>query len=452
MSRFRIETQGNSTFLGYILQDGEKIDEFDYGMMRNNSIKGLLPAVFSEVNGQCTIKYNITSKVTLERFLDGEITKETFLIILKKFQQIFQDMQEYMLTTDHLCLEYDNIFIDMHKLDVSMILLPVSWNQETQDIKHFFRTLFFRVRYKKDEDIRYIIQLVNYLNSQYAFSLEQFGKMLEDVQASSGSKVSVREEIEINRPILRQPAAQSPMDIPERSNGKEEESNKKRGFFRSKDKGESKKIQRNSNLKDEKGKRGKTQEPIAPGFRIPGVEEDLTERSTASESREQVGDKTDKKRKGFSLLGNRKKEASNQGKMEVPSVNVVSFPSEAPMPGYVLDKQGRMTIGRESQKPDPNAVSYLIRTKTGEKIILNDSVLRIGRNKKYVDYCIENNQTIGRSHADIVKTSEGYKIIDNNSKNHTYVENVIVSSDEPVILKHGDRIVLSNEEFIFYLY
>ena len=47
LDRFKVETQGINTFLCYSLRKEEELDEFDYGMMRNNSIKGLMPVVFS---------------------------------------------------------------------------------------------------------------------------------------------------------------------------------------------------------------------------------------------------------------------------------------------------------------------------------------------------------------------------------------------------------------------
>ena len=454
LDRFKVETQGINTFLCYSLRKEEELDEFDYGMMRNNSIKGLMPVVFSEVDVERIIKYNITSKVTLERFLDGEISRNHFILILKNLQEAFVNLKEYMLSTDHLFLEYSHIFVDMNKMNIYMVYLPVQFDQEKKDFKQFFRDLIFRVRYRKDEDIRYIIELVNYLNLQPIFSLEKFGKILNDIQEENTGINSDKKEIKLKTESSRQQFLEKKLDQDQNDDGlavtdEEEDSNKKRNFFRPKEDKETERKQRKT------AKNKKTSKGSAAGFRIPGMEVPVSEEFDDSEDLEEKAESTDKKKRVFSLFGGRKKEDAEPAEQgdgnsqhEERKKNSSSYFEQE----YEIDEEGRLVINKKQFGSEYQQSPYLVRIKTGEKIMLNDSVLKIGRNRKYVDYCIENNSTIGRSHADIIKTPEGYKIIDNNSKNHTYVENAIVQSDEPVVLKHGDRIVLSDEEFKFYMY
>lgn len=92
---------------------------------------------------------------------------------------------------------------------------------------------------------------------------------------------------------------------------------------------------------------------------------------------------------------------------------------------------------------------YLTRVKTGERIIINKPVFRIGKEKSYVDYFIADNTAISRSHCNIHSENGEYYIEDTNSTNHTYVNGNIINSNAKVKLSNGDRVRLANEDFTF---
>jgi hypothetical protein len=108
------------------------------------------------------------------------------------------------------------------------------------------------------------------------------------------------------------------------------------------------------------------------------------------------------------------------------------------------------TVLTETYDKPVAATPYLVRTKNDEKIAIIGETLRIGKDRGYVDYAITDNSTISRSHAVIRKTSNGYVIADTNSTNHTYVDEIMASSNCDIPLEHGARIKLSDEEFVFY--
>ncbi|MBR2626908.1 MAG: FHA domain-containing protein [Peptococcaceae bacterium] len=100
------------------------------------------------------------------------------------------------------------------------------------------------------------------------------------------------------------------------------------------------------------------------------------------------------------------------------------------------------------QAPQP----YLMRVKNNERIPLDKPVFRIGKERSYVDYFVGDNTAVSRSHANIVTKEEQYLIVDTNSTNHTFVNGVMIQSNQAVEIFHGDKIRLANEEFEFYLY
>lgn len=91
----------------------------------------------------------------------------------------------------------------------------------------------------------------------------------------------------------------------------------------------------------------------------------------------------------------------------------------------------------------------LYRLLTNEVISINKPVFRIGKERSYSDYFVANNDKVSRSHADIITRSGRYYIVDLNSKNGTYINDVPVPVQQEVEIHFGDRIRLANDEFEF---
>lgn len=110
-----------------------------------------------------------------------------------------------------------------------------------------------------------------------------------------------------------------------------------------------------------------------------------------------------------------------------------------------LELKRRITLSELPSTP------YLVRKKTGERIPVNKNSFKIGKDENSVDYCIRNNPTVSRSHADIVKKQDGYYIVDRGSLNHTFLNGRVVDPKRARKLKKGDLIQIANEIFTFHL-
>ena len=91
----------------------------------------------------------------------------------------------------------------------------------------------------------------------------------------------------------------------------------------------------------------------------------------------------------------------------------------------------------------------LLRVSTDETISVNKPVFRIGKERSYVDYFVTNNNAVSRSHADIITRETGYYVLDLNSKNRTYINNVPLEVQVETHINDGDTLRLGNEVFIF---
>lgn len=107
-------------------------------------------------------------------------------------------------------------------------------------------------------------------------------------------------------------------------------------------------------------------------------------------------------------------------------------------------KAGETTVLIETQLP------HLIRKKNQEKIEICGNIFKIGKDKKYVDYCITDNPAISKSHADIVKQGNTYFLLDQHSLNATLLNGRKIPPKELVPLHVGDSIVFADEQFDFY--
>ena len=91
----------------------------------------------------------------------------------------------------------------------------------------------------------------------------------------------------------------------------------------------------------------------------------------------------------------------------------------------------------------------LTRISTGEKVTINKERFAIGRERGRVDYCISDNTAVGRTHAIIVNRGGNAYVIDQNSRNCTYVNDVRAGANQEVKLKSGDKVTFADEAFTY---
>ena len=98
---------------------------------------------------------------------------------------------------------------------------------------------------------------------------------------------------------------------------------------------------------------------------------------------------------------------------------------------------------------------YLYRLSNGEKYEIRNAATIIGRKSIGSDIVIDSdiviqdNKTISRSHAEISKDFDSVFIRDLGSKNGTYLNGRRLIANKLYEIKNGDKIRLSNEEFMF---
>lgn len=99
--------------------------------------------------------------------------------------------------------------------------------------------------------------------------------------------------------------------------------------------------------------------------------------------------------------------------------------------------------------PQAKISGYIMRCKDSRKNCINSVEYIIGKDPARVSYLIQDNGSISRAHAKIVKKGMDYYIVDMDSTNYTYLNGTRVVPGEEKLLKNSDIIRLSDEEFVF---
>lgn len=500
---FTYENQGTSTYLVYKIAESDNLDTLSLGMLTNNTITGLIPAIFTQMDGERFIKYNVTAKVSVKQFFSGIVNKKRLTGVFSGIVNAMISAEEYMINPTNILLNLDYIYTDVSTCETNLVCLPIMKEQpQTVDLGKLFKIIVFSTQFDQTENCDYVAKIINYLNSSPVFSLENFKSVLDgimtDVQPVRQPAVQVPIQQPSAQPPAQQPAAQKPIleppaqqplvqepaaqtsipqpkvtssaaqipvpqaeafrqTIPQQTQAAKPGANpqeKKISMMTllthySKENKELYKKQKNE--RKNSGKTGKKSEKkqINAGFAIPGQE---------------MPD-------GKAAIPQPEKAQTTQpsvplGTAQIP-VQLPQTPPAAAKPVYAVQQPsanfGETTVLNASNGIGETTVlsavnsqietrPFLLRSKDQSKVIIDKPVFRIGKERSYVDYFIGDNSAISRSHANIIIRGEEYYVVDTNSTNHTYVNGMMIQSNVETKLSHGTKIQFANEEFEFRLY
>lgn len=483
MYEYTIETQGLNTYRSYRLPDTAELDTVGIGMLQNNNIRGLIAASFTQIDNTYIVNYNITSKITLKKFFSGVINKERLLGVFGSILDTISEMDEYMLDSCQLLLNLEDIYINVSTVQAEFIYIPVTGQNVGINLPMLFKNILFSVEFNQNENCNYVTKLINYLNKEDAFSIDGFRKQLmqlgqqestaySDFRQQSSSQPSIQPASQMQssqyisqqgyftqqpagqpaqaQQILRQPSSQQPAEqpsglvyqVPEGAGAAAAEpEHKKKGFFGfGKSKSEKiEKPEKQDKKKDKKKDKNTFGAIPVPGMEIPGVTPSGAYINTYSNNyADNASVFQNEAYAGMPKSQQLSRPASESGNFGETTVLSLS--------GMI----GETTVLSPSDASTAVKIRpHLIRKRNGEHITIDSDVFKIGKEPAYVNYCIIDNPVISRSHADIICNGNDYYIVDNNSKNHTYVDGIQIMSQTQIHLKNGSRITLANEEFEF---
>ena len=214
MLDFTYENQGSHTYLVYKFGE-ETIDTMILGMLTNNKIKGFAKPIYTEVNGEKFIKYNISAKISLDKLFLGSVNKNRILKIFINILDGLTRVDDYMLDTQHVLIDKDYIFADVSTSDVAMVCMPIVDYDSGVNLKEFFKNTIFSLSYDASENGDYIAKMIAYLNNDMNFTIEGFKEHLEGLLGGGTSAPAAPQYGNYNQSMApAQPAYSAPAQQP----------------------------------------------------------------------------------------------------------------------------------------------------------------------------------------------------------------------------------------------
>ena len=499
MGTFTYENQGTYTFLIYTADSDEVMDTVAVGMTTNNKLEGIISPGIQQKNMTMVCKYNITSMTALEDVLLGVINRKKLIALLESMTKSLLYAQQYLLSEEDFLLDTAHIYVDASTGQASLIAKPVIMPGGSS-YQNFIKVVLNSVISDESEDCTYIVKIRNYVNRRDGFSYEGLLDVLHKLE-STGNSVYTRADItpkqekpvaeqpKVGQPLPQQPNPQqtagNPMvsktpivpNIPNIPNNQNVSNAPKGMTIPQIPQTPKKEAQIPKPPKEEKekgfglgklfGKKEKENNPqkkqSSPlNFAYPG--------KAAAES---VGNPVGMAIPGRSNLNAQPVSAPQpQAPAPVQSANVPQQQIQQPVQAqqgrpaqqvsYVEEDYGNTIMMSDDDGAtvlltgDEEALNisgaarrvYITREKNQQKMEIAKPMFKLGRSADTADFYVAGNGMVGREHAFIIQEDEHVFIKDNNSKNHTYVNDEMVRAGERVELKDQDVVRLADENFL----
>lgn len=510
MNNFEYENQLGTVHLVYHIQPQEEVDTFVLGMLCNNEIHGVAKTIFTQIDSDRFVKYNVSSKIAVSRFFEGPVNKKRLIGVFSGIVDAMLSVEEYMIDQRALLLDLDYIFTDVSTYDTVMICLPLTrdGDDDVPDMSVFFKNVIFSTQFDQTENCDHVAQMLNYLNSNPTLSLNDFKKLLEElgkvpeqakiakpvatvsIQASAPEHIPqsvvnvaanpVKQKIDeqqgsvqshmvsqigigamqVERPAV--PAQTEGNNLPAVDCETEEKPMSLIYLLRhySKENAAAYKAQKEKKRGTKTGSEAVatpkqagagSETKMNHGFDVPQTAKSATP-SFAVPGQQPIAPRPIAVQENSGVaqaIAPRKDGVSgNQNNSKTVPVMPISFGETTVLGGGQIGETTVLGSTTEPTRIDP----HLIRIKNNEKIPLSKPVFRIGKERSYVDYFIGDNTAISRSHANIINDNGEFFVVDTNSTNHTYVNGGMIQSNVQTKLSHGTKIRLANEDFEFRLY
>lgn len=459
MEEYTIITQGNATYLETMLGTAEKLDPVDHGMLVSNKISGLLPLSVQWINAGCRLLYNITGLTPLEqaaRILEHETRLRNFFLALCKAEK---ECDEYLLDPHKIDLNPKNVYLDATGR-AYVLYRPVQVVQSNYVPMELTHYVFRLVGQQMSQDSR----VVNVLSRQLLYGGKfTFAELEPLLMEQPAPQPQPQPKVVQEEPV--RPAPVPPVQRPGNS-------------FEPVEKPQPGKIEQPKPCSvPETGKQ--RDNPFAQNtadnpFVTESKDKPEEKPSVTEKKAEKKEEKKEKKSGGFlGLFGGKKDkkkagqpEHENPFKQETPAPeqpvqpvhkaadaapeHVPQQPSGGGCTVVLSGGQGGGNVRTTIMGSGSGAESelYLVQKDTNQYVHVTHTNFHIGRAEDVVDFTVHTkNCYLGNDHAYILIENGSYYIVDNNTQNHTYLNEQRLEPSKPVRFHAGDTIRMADVVF-----
>ena len=154
---FHAKTIGKERYLTYIMGEGMELDEDTLDFMEDEMPEDLVRVIFEQDEDYDYLTYDISGKVSLQKYTSGVMNKETVLKILRNVALGMINCKEQALHLAYILLHKDFIYVDQDTMKMQFICLPVEGEASVStEFKSFVRQLIANFKYDLDGDVSYV--------------------------------------------------------------------------------------------------------------------------------------------------------------------------------------------------------------------------------------------------------------------------------------------------------
>lgn len=216
MNYFSFENQGSNTYLVYTVAADDQLDTMSLGMITNNKIAGLASALYTQMDAEQYIKYNVSAKISVSQFFAGAVNRKRLIGVFSGIADAILTAEDYMIDISSILLDLDYIFSDVSTCETVLICLPVANENEPVNLGNFFKNIMFSTQFDQTENCDYVAKIINYLNSAPVFSLYDFKGILDEIKnggAVQPNPVAVQETQAVSQPAPMATVQQTPSPV-----------------------------------------------------------------------------------------------------------------------------------------------------------------------------------------------------------------------------------------------
>jgi len=459
---------------------------------QNHTI-GLAPIALEEMNGYYTnMLFDVTGKVSLREYVSKNISQEDFRLMLTNLIDTLENFDEYMIDVQQVLLDMDSVFINELDHSIAFLCIALKGIVFNGNLYSFFRIVVENSYVSTNhQEVSYFNRVWNVIRSENGFSLQNMRMAMTDSQ-NAGVTSKVQSPVQSQTPVpvvptevkkieepptitvSPKPVSREPIQI---TPPVEEEPKKKGlfGFFSSKKEKTPQKSKPSTGFRGGvAGYRSDNKSPQSTPVEIP-------ENNPVFEQLQQTTETFSEATNAFlgtTVLTTGKQTQSAvtgqfSGKQPISQFENgydLNPPPKVPAmvgttlltkeePSYPLGSVGttvlnqvvqkQPSVGTTVLKPVVKRTACLIRIKNHERIFINKPMILIGRDLENLDCNVHDNTAVGHQHAHIIQRGDNYFIVDLNSRNHTYVNEMMIQGGIETPLSDGDMIMLADEKFTF---
>lgn len=506
MSSFSYLNEGQVWYLEYRLDEDEIVNEKELKKITEKKREGIVKTQsFEDENGK-SIKYEVTSLLTLSELLTQEVTDKSYCAILHSIATTFNLLEEEKIDISTLILNDELIFYDNATKSIKFIFIPtdryVSKITPRQIMLEFSQLIISRM-----EEVSNLVLGVNDYLANREFKFVEFNCLINSIiMSTKGSKTNgftkreydeeleSEEKIVSSKQLLKQVTIQPQEEVLQTDLKKNNNSDNQ---FNNIEQADNKicrvglpdevdlpdsKVSINMSEQISKGKEvisknvkgisenavkifkksvGDIQKAL-DNLKNKNVNKEVNDQNLAqipasNYDNMKIGRETYQEAIHFEVAQQKEEDRQRMEDMKNNFENnrIFNYQAINSVEGasgnqtVILDcSSGEVANGNSITTSNP----YLVRQSTGERIYIDSNNFKLGRGRKFVDYYVGGNDTISKVHAYITSNAKDFFIVDNSSKNHTYLDGVKLEPVVQTVLSHMSKIRLAKEEFVFHLF